>query len=834
MANDIIVQTRHIISCLVNDDKSITIDKTNRGDKKRIDQNLYILVVHSYFQALAELLQDEKELKALTDQHTGGKTALTLAASLKRNEMCVELLLPRGGLGGTDHLQWTALHYAASQGNVPLIKAILDHPEAKNVINARNNDENTPLLLVLRKEGGGKPSDYQYAFELLMEFGSRPNGCKVDVDAQDMFGNTALHHAVYGWDEKTIMELLCAGARMWIRNRDGEVPIAKIPSTLLWEFLDSKCLSIGEQGTFGREHFELEVDYSFLTPDVQEQSEAYSESCERPRPETCCLWWMTQTPGHMDVLRHPVVKLFLHLKWQKIFWLFFAHCLFYVVYLVLLFVYLIWGAFPSMLAAKGSQARGLDGASSTAEGCYKISLVHESRTYAMETETCSAGDRQQQEVSSVENYLNLLTWEWEIVRWILLGLNSVILILEMFQFLVSPMRYLFGSLVNLFELAMIASVYGFLLVGDVDAGRSIGVLALLFSLSEVTRLFGQMPVISTYVKMFTTIASNFIKFLLWYVILVLVYSLSFLLLFYPNTEFQSPFGSLLKTIAMLTGEYGFENLPFDQYSVVSQLTFVTFVFFVTIVLLNLLTGLAVGETQRIQEKAEVMGYVSQIKLMFYIESMLFRDPEDAFGRFKISQKLAKLCRNFLTLKLYKRLASTNAVPEARKKHSRTMNRVIVDGCIVGRLLDKVIGSSILIFHRCHKPGNKGDGDELKTIVGHDGNNVTKVAAVSCASSVSSEPEEAIPTAKITVMPFEDFHKRVAKPHNELALGDDLATCLIEYVQEQFTAQKAEEEEAARNMLVDNTILLQKLHLKLESLDEKVSQLVDSIEKIKHS
>merc|ERR1719273_1275607 len=71
-------------------------------------------------------------------------------------------------------------------------------------------------------------------------------------------------------------------------------------------------------------------------------------------------------------------------------------------------------------------------------------------------------------------------------------------------------------------------------------------------------------------------------------------------------EFLDKVGfSVLKTLAMFVGELEFSDIPFDNVPYFSHVAFLVFVFLIVVVLMNLLTGLAVGETSLIQSEAAV-------------------------------------------------------------------------------------------------------------------------------------------------------------------------------------------------------------------------------------
>ena len=62
---------------------------------------------------------------------------------------------------------------------------------------------------------------------------------------------------------------------------------------------------------------------------------------------------------------------------------------------------------------------------------------------------------------------------------------------------------------------------------------------------------------------------------------------------------------------MFTGEIEASDLPFDALPGTSHVICLLFVFFVATVLLNLLNGLAVGDTREVREDAETLSLVQE-------------------------------------------------------------------------------------------------------------------------------------------------------------------------------------------------------------------------------
>ena len=78
--------------------------------------------------------------------------------------------------------------------------------------------------------------------------------------------------------------------------------------------------------------------------------------------------------------------------------------------------------------------------------------------------------------------------------------------------------------------------------------------------------------------------------------------------------FNTTFLSVVKTLTMFVGELEFSDIPIDLESSLyplNYLFFLSFVFLIVVVLMNLLNGLAVGDTREIQEQAEIYSHLSR-------------------------------------------------------------------------------------------------------------------------------------------------------------------------------------------------------------------------------
>lgn len=209
---------------------------------------------------------------------------------------------------------------------------------------------------------------------------------------------------------------------------------------------------------------------------------------------------------------------------------------------------------------------------------------------------------------------------------------TILLVREFFQLGIAPLRYLFSP-ENYVELVMMGCTVAVLAHwDDPDPWRHVSAIAILLAWTEGLLLLGRHPQLSIFVTMFTTVSLTFLRLLLWYSVLLIGFGLSFFIVFggenkaedgkeAKESAFTNIPVSLLKVVAMMSGELEYGDLPFDASPFVSRLIFLAFLFLITIVLLNLLNGMAVSDTQSIQSKVCI--HLLYLICVYLINSLLF-------------------------------------------------------------------------------------------------------------------------------------------------------------------------------------------------------------------
>lgn len=185
------------------------------------------------------------------------------------------------------------------------------------------------------------------------------------------------------------------------------------------------------------------------------------------------------------------------------------------------------------------------------------------------------------------------------------------------------------------------AIFVLILLLDISVGcRSIfAAICILLIAGELFILAGSLFwSFSKYYVMYLDVAISSIKSLQLCIILIPAFSMSFYLLLWNQTphsnqnyghpsstsdqensfnDFKTLF---VKISAMSIGEYGVEDNDFGK-SIISTYLFIGFVFLISTVFLNLMNGLAVSDTQKIQSDAEATSMIQRLRVLAYYEGV---------------------------------------------------------------------------------------------------------------------------------------------------------------------------------------------------------------------
>ncbi|XP_072747734.1 transient receptor potential cation channel protein painless [Anoplolepis gracilipes] len=465
-----------------------------------------------------------------------------------------------------------AAQVAVEQGNHAILQELLNvEPEVANDLIL-----NVCLELGMPgKRGIDNTSDRLQCLRLILEQE------RVDVRCTDNKGNTPLHYAARAGCREAVTLLLERGSYIGHMNKFNIPPIADIPMCTLSHYFDD-CLQTQKERT---NEYTIEFNYRCLMPhDVLTEH----DKNHRTTSEMEVFKYMTCNGTLKHLLKHPLLSSFLFLKWHKIRHILYVNFVFYVIFYFLL-------------------------------NAYILGKTYDSSANKNETQTVnnSSNDAALGSTLQIAWYQNNLLWAFTTVS-LLLFISR-----ETLQFISCPWRYL-QNLGNWLEITLIVLTVAVLC----GAGPQVSAIVILLSAWELVIMISQHPRMTTGIEMFRTVSFNFARFLFPYAFLILAFALAFYTLFKDgdDTSFPDPGRSLFKTVIMLTGEFDATDIPFVSHPVWSHIVFVLFVFLIAIVLFNLLNGLAVSDTAEILCKAELIGLISRIGLLSYIEDVAIGKP----------------------------------------------------------------------------------------------------------------------------------------------------------------------------------------------------------------
>ncbi|PNF26761.1 Transient receptor potential cation channel protein painless [Cryptotermes secundus] len=595
------------------------------GDTKTVDSNTLFQYLYrrklGEFTDAVEMLPHEQ-----LEANDGNYTLLQYCAENGLEEQGKALLDRKVNRNATCKAEPRPPALLACYGGHPAIFKLLigEHPELVNIKDA-NSKRGTAFHAVLdspRADTSTVTRDYRGCLDLLlMHFGD----LKIDINAVDLKGNTALHYAAKNADDYAVLSLLKRGAYIGIKNVFGELPLASIPPKTLEAFLND-CLNTNDE--LPREDtYEVSFSYKFLVPPareccMQEQQNSHMgmdlplfnsrkpparRKMSTATTETEPLLYISQSRDLRYLLRHPIFTSFLDLKWHHIRIFFYINLIFYILFVALLTLYILLSFGKPHIIDSGRNS--------------------DNTTAISKDATEEPGG---EALAVVRGNMSDLWRAFSIV------FLSLLILREVFQLVVGPLKYL-RSPENYLEfllLIMSASIL-FCEWVQLNARPHFSALTILLSWAELVLLIGRHPHLSTNIEMFKTVSWNFLKFLAWYAILIIAFALSFYTLFRDcgtvtecgeggdsnDNFFLDPGMSVFKTVVMLTGEFDATSIPFVSFPGTSHIVFVLFVFLIAIVLFNLLNGLAVSDTQAIRDDAEIVGYIARVKLLSHIETL---------------------------------------------------------------------------------------------------------------------------------------------------------------------------------------------------------------------
>lgn len=494
-------------------------------------------------------------------------------------ENVVKLLLDKGAsVSQKNNLGETPLHVACFVQSISCAELLLCAPGTDP--NSVNQNHRTPLHYAVMNT-----SPSPELVELLLKHGAA-------VNVKDKQELTPLHIASLNEQSQCVDTLIWAGADISATTKTGltalNIILRKIPESLqvFRQRLDAS-IRLKRPVPHNRE-FEMRLHFDLLFPS--------NNQCETSFINTFV------QEHQKDLLSHPLVMAFLHLKWEKIRKFYLMRIFLYALTVMCMTTYVL-----TALAYK----------------CYNLSEANSSKICNNKR---ASGFLFRRHVIEIEWYVSLI-------------LTCVTIPRKIFGFMVyKSARHYFMNLDNLLDAIVITSVFvtSFIYTGRTyDWQNYVGAFAILCAWTNLMLMVGQLPAFGTYVAMFTHIQFEFAKLLLAYSGLLIGFTISFCVIFVGEPSFGNPFTGLIKVLAMMAGELDFEGLINDEImhdgslllyhplSVCSQILFTLFIVFVTVILMNLLVGIAVHDIQGLRNHAGLTKLVRQTTLILSTEMVLY-------------------------------------------------------------------------------------------------------------------------------------------------------------------------------------------------------------------
>jgi hypothetical protein len=317
------------------------------------------------------------------------------------------------------------------------------------------------------------------------------------------------------------------------------------------------------------------------------------------KPEMNFLLYMSQSNEHKKLMKHPLITSFLHMKWQGVKSYFYINMCIYFLFAILINAYILLKIGDN---AKNGSESGI--------------TTNDTKTSQPVLTSCGF---------HAAWYVILLFLVYFTVR-------------EFLQLALSPKVY-FTNYENILDFSIIF-FSGYILFWS-EWEESFVVITIILSWTELILLTGRLPELSRNIEMLKTVSLNYVRFLSSYILLLIAFAFSFysFTLLHKNPTnngtnyhdsedqylFMNPYMSVMKTFVMMMGEFDVDSMESEMTnSLTFFFLFALFVFIIAMVLLNLLTGLAVSDTEAIKSNAEELSLVSRVRLIYEMESTLLR------------------------------------------------------------------------------------------------------------------------------------------------------------------------------------------------------------------
>lgn len=375
-------------------------------------------------------------------------------------------------------------------------------------------------------------------------------------------GYTELHFQARYGSPKKVLKLLEEGHTMACRNFYGTMPVEDIDTKTLEKHLDDCVIPEFELDSYMgkepndiiKETIDVKLNYKTLVPDNQVGQETQKR---KKIDEMDVVQMISKSKKHNKLLKHPVIKSFVDLKWVRYRWTLYIN----VIHSGLLSLFLI---------------------------LYKqLNLISKYVLYlfiitAVLIELLDIFLSPKEYFKTSKNYIDL--------------------------FLIASTIYIvFGQDLSYERIQMITAIV--ILLSALECLLYLGYFP---KFSKYALMFQK--VAANFVKFFCYYLIFILSFAFCFYALFKPTKTRDIDV---NGDFRNIEMTIFKTLMMLTGNY---DIKFEPYPVSSRIILITYMFTIGIILMNLLNGLAVSDIQMIQNEAELLSITSKINYICHVRS----------------------------------------------------------------------------------------------------------------------------------------------------------------------------------------------------------------------
>ncbi|KAK1137781.1 hypothetical protein K0M31_002275 [Melipona bicolor] len=148
-------------------------------------------------------------------------------------------------------------------------------------------------------------------------------------------------------------------------------------------------------------------------------------------------------------------------------------------------------------------------------------------------------------------------------------------------------------------------------------------VAILLACVQTMVLIGRFPQWGYYMLVFFTVLKNILVLFPVFLCLIVGFALNFTVLFHGNDQFRNFWNPVVKTVVMMMGEYGdlFSEKNGSSFPpVTSRIVFLIFVL-ASMVLINLMIGMAVNDIQGLKKKGHILQMEKQAEFVNHLEKL---------------------------------------------------------------------------------------------------------------------------------------------------------------------------------------------------------------------